>query len=114
MPNGLSENRQQMIIQYLIYPEKVLRYMPDGQVKTYKGKKWEYAARDSLGGVRRPWSGGWKQAREQKMWVGWREKMCGKIQALQWVVLNQTVMTSMIWQEMLLSSVVTGMIKTHR
>jgi len=40
--------------------------------------------------------------------------MCGKIQALQWVVLNQTVMTSMIWQEMLLSSVVTGMIKTHR
>ena len=37
--------------------------------------------------------------------------MCGKIQALQWVVLNQTVMTSMIWQEMLLSSVVTGMKK---
>lgn len=24
-----------MIIQYLIYPEKVLRYMPDGQVKYY-------------------------------------------------------------------------------
>ena len=35
LPNGLSENRQQMIIQYLIYPEKVLRYMPDGQVKYY-------------------------------------------------------------------------------
>ena len=60
-------------------------------------EKWEYAARGSLGGVRRPWSGGWKQAREQKMWVVWREKMCGKIEALQWVVLNQTVMASMIW-----------------